>query len=280
LLRVTQFFNVNPSFAAVGLTDASATSDYHALQIKLQRRIVRGLQTLASYSFSHSIDSASTDAFSTYLNSPAPLGNANIDRGDSDFDIRHSFTAGATYDVPSHWEHQAVRTILGNWSLNAFAYARSAPTVNVVGTIFRGAGISVYPRPNLNPAVPVELAGDGYPGGKVFNRAAFLAVTSGAQGNLGRNALRGFAASQLDLGVHRQFPITEFVRLRFQAEFFNILNHPNFGSPTNSLTSPLFGRSTQTLANSLGAGGATGGFSPLYQIGGPRSIQLALKLQF
>jgi len=58
------------------------------------------------------------------------------------------------------------------------------------------------------------------------------------------------------------------------------LNHPNFGNPTNNLTSPLFGRSTQTLANSLGSGGANGGFNPLYQIGGPRSIQLALKLQF
>ena len=68
--------------------------------------------------------------------------------------------------------------------------------------------------------------------------------------------------------------------LRFRVEFFNIFNHPNFGNPNNSLTSPLFGRSTQTLANSLGLGGANGGFNPLYQIGGPRSIQLALKLLF
>jgi len=54
----------------------------------------------------------------------------------------------------------------------------------------------------------------------------------------------------------------------------------NFGNPNNDLTGPLFGRSTQALANSLGAGGANGGFNPLYQIGGPRSIQLALKVQF
>lgn len=70
------------------------------------------------------------------------------------------------------------------------------------------------------------------------------------------------------------------LRLRFRAEFFNILNHANFGNPNISLPSPLFGRSTQTLANSLGSGGASGGFNPLYQVGGPRSIQLALKLQF
>jgi hypothetical protein len=65
------------------------------------------------------------------------------------------------------------------------------------------------------------------------------------------------------------------VGLRFRAEFFNIFNHPNFGNPNNTLNSPLFGRSTQTLASSLGSGGANGGFNPLYQIGGARSIQLA-----
>jgi hypothetical protein len=60
----------------------------------------------------------------------------------------------------------------------------------------------------------------------------------------------------------------------------NIFNHPNFGSPNNTLSSPLFGHSTQMLASFLGPGGSSGGFNPLYQIGGPRSIQLALKLQF
>jgi hypothetical protein len=91
--------------------------------------------------------------------------------------------------------------------------------------------------------------------------------------------LRGFGATQVDLAVQRQFHITERLGLRFRAEFFNIFNHPNFGSPTNTLSSPLFGYSTQMLASSL-AGGSNAGFNPLYQIGGPRSIQLALKLQF
>jgi hypothetical protein len=59
-----------------------------------------------------------------------------------------------------------------------------------------------------------------------------------------------------------------------------IFNHPNFGSPINSLPHALFGHSTRMLASSLGSGGANGGLNPLYQIGGPRSIQLALKLQF
>ena len=68
--------------------------------------------------------------------------------------------------------------------------------------------------------------------------------------------------------------------LRFRSELFDTFNHPNFRNPNNNLTDALFGHSTQTLASSLGSGGANGGFNPLYQIGGPRSIQLALKLQF
>ena len=84
--------------------------------------------------------------------------------------------------------------------------------------------------------------------------------------------LRSFGAAQADVAFQRQFHFKERVQLRFRGEFFNIFNHPNFGRPTNNLTSPLFGLSTQTLASSLGSGGANGGFNPLYQIGGPRSI--------
>jgi hypothetical protein len=81
-------------------------------------------------------------------------------------------------------------------------------------------------------------------------------------------------------GGLRSVVITQKVSLRFRSEFFNIFNHPNFGPPNNDLTSALFGRSTQTLASSLGSGGPNGGLNPLYQIGGPRSIQLALRLEF
>jgi hypothetical protein len=271
LLRVTNLFNVNPNFEFIALTDNSATSDYHALQLKFQRRLSRGLQALASYSWSHSIDIASTDAIATNVNTPGQITDANIDRGNSNFDIRHAFTAGITYELPS---------VLRGWSIDSFIFARSAPPVNVVGGSFFAAGTQLAPRPNLNPGVPLEIHGSQFPGGKIFNRAAFTAAPAGTQGNFGRNVLRGFGAWQADVGVQRQFRLTERLGLRFRAEFFNIFNHPNFGSPTNVLTSPLFGRSTQTLANSLGSGGANGGLNPLYQIGGPRSIQFAFKLQF
>src|SRR5260370_4103846 len=106
-----------------------------------------------------------------------------------------------------------------------------------------------------------------------------------SQGNLPRNALRGFGAAQWDFAMHRDFPIHESVKLQFRAEMFNALNHPNFGPPNGQFLVggyPGFGVSSQMLGQSLnsnqGLGG--GGLSPLYQIGGPRSIHFALKLTF
>ena len=280
LLRVTNIFNPNPNFISATLTDNSATSDFHALQVKFQRRLSRGLQALASYSWSHSIDNASTDAVATNINTPVTIADRNVDRGNSDFDIRHSFTTGITYDLPSPGSQKAVRLILGGWSLHTFVLARSAPPVNVIGGAFLAAGTLLSPRPNLNPGVPLELHGPQFPGGKILNKAAFSPAPAGQQGSFGRNVLRGFGAAQADVGLQRRFRLSERIGLNFRTEFFNIFNHPNFGNPVNDLTSPLFGRSTQTLANSLGSGGANGGLNPLYQIGGPRSIQFALKLQF
>ena len=271
---------VNPNFPFINLTDNSATSDYQALQLKFERRLSQGLQALFSYTWSHSIDIASTDAVATYLNTPDFIANPDIDRGNSDFDVRHAFTAGVTYNLPTPGSHNPVSAILGGWSVASFVLARSAPPVGVIGGYSFAAGTALRYRPNVNPGVPLVLDGSQYPGGKIFNVAAFSSPPAGQQGDLGRNVLRGFGASQADFAVQRQFGITEKVILRFRGEFFNIFNHANFGAPNNDYTSPLFGQSTQMLASSLGSGGANGGLSPLYQIGGPRSIQLALKLQF
>ena len=98
-----------------------------------------------------------------------------------------------------------------------------------------------------------------------------------AQGDLARNALCGFCAAQWDITLRRQFRRSEKLGLQCRCDFFNILNRPNFGSPINYMTSSQFGQSTQMLNNYLGAGGQSGGLNPLYEIGGPRSIQLARK---
>ena len=91
------------------------------------------------------------------------------------------------------------------------------------------------------------------------------------QGDLGRNALRGFGASQVDFTVQRLFRLSERFSLQSSADFFNIFTHPNFGAPINYMTSPQFGRSTQTLNSWLGGGGQSGGLNPLYQIARARS---------
>jgi len=280
LLRVNNLFNPNANFQFVNVTSNTATSDYDALQVQFQRRLSQGLQALASYTWAHSIDIASTDAFATYLNTPSFIANPNIDRGDSDFDIRNTFSAGVTYNAPTPQWNNLARATLGGWSFDTFIYARSAPPVNITSGVKLVEGTALRYRPDVIPGVPLVLYGSQYAGGKIFNSAAFVAAPSGQQGDLPRNALRAFGASQVDFAVQRQFKLTEKVALRFRAEFFNIFNHPNFGPPINDLTSPLFGHSTQTLAPSLGSGGANGGLNPLYQIGGPRSVQLALKLQF
>jgi hypothetical protein len=127
--------------------------------------------------------------------------------------------------------------------------------------------------------VPLYINDPSVGGGRRINRAAFRSPT-GLQGSLGQNVLRGFGVSQLDFALRRQIDLSERFRLQLRAEFFNILNHPNFGDPVGDLSSPQFGRSPQTLARSLGSGGINGGLSPIYQLGGPRSIQLAVKFLF
>jgi hypothetical protein len=94
------------------------------------------------------------------------------------------------------------------------------------------------------------------------------------QGTFGRNVVRGFPVSQVDLSLRRSFRMGEQLGLQVRADAFNILNHPNFSSPSGIMTDATFGRATQMLNTGLG------GLNPLFQTGGPRSMQLALKVTF
>jgi Carboxypeptidase regulatory-like domain/TonB dependent receptor-like, beta-barrel len=280
LLRRYLLSKPNAQFTNVYVTNNSGDSNYNALQIKYQRRLTQGLQVLASYTYSHSIDNASDDSG---LFTPPATASPNIDRGNSDFDLRHSFTAALAYNIPAAAKKGVWHAVTANWALDSFVLARSAPPVNIYGAASVVAGIESQVRPNVVPGVPLYLDGPQYPGGKAFNSAAFTAPAPNQQGDFGRNVLRGFGAWQADFAVRRQFHLTERLGLQFRAELFNVFNHPNFGDPVMSntlITSPLFGQSTETLASSLGSGGPGGGFNPLYQVGGPRSVQFALKLSF
>jgi len=304
LTQTAAIVSPNPNFGSASLVVSTATSDYNALQLQFQRRLSHGLQALASYTWSHSIDTASAGSFGNASNVPASGSNLNADRGPSDFDIRNAFSAAVTYDVPAPKFNAFTNVILRGWSLQSIIKAQSSPPIDIFNSNFSQLtnGFAPNIRPDVVPGIPFYLFGSQYPGGKTINNTlATGACPDGSdrigpfcspptdtngnplrQGNLGRNALRGFGATQWDFAVHRDFPIHESVKLQFRAEMFNVLNHPNFGEPVGDLGSPQFGQSTQMLGQSLSGqfGVGAGGFNPLYQIGGPRSIQLALKLSF
>ena len=126
--------------------------------------------------------------------------------GDSNFDIRHAFTAGLTYSLPSQGPDRVVRAILGGWSLDGLALARSPPPDDVVvGPLFQGNGIALIPRPNLNPGVPLELFGSGYPGGKIFNKRTFTPAPNGQQGNFGATCCAASVPRKPILGCSGSF---------------------------------------------------------------------------
>ena len=279
LMRQDLYNAPNPNFSGeVDIMRNGASANYNALQAQHRHRFDHGLQALLSYTWSHSIDNVSSDAI--YANVPA---GASSDRGSSTYDIRQTFSGAVSYDIPAPgsgiW-----KSVFGNWSTDSIIYARTAPPVNVVtGQNTFGAFLSAansVQRPNLVPGVPVWISDSNVAGGKRINKAAFSVPTGPVQGNLGRNVLNGFGATEVDLTLRRQFKLRERLSLQARADLFNIFNHPNFGPPVNYMTSPLFGQATQMLGSSLGAGGLTGGLNPLYQIGGPRSAQFALKLMF
>lgn len=261
----------NPNFSGVSVSKNGASSDYHALQIQFQRRLSQGLQALASYTWSHSIDNSSNEFFSTLsVIKIAP----DINRGSSDYDLRHACSMVLTYDLPALESKRSAGPILNGWSVDAIFRARSATPVDIIMNSGL-AGLPYVIRPNLVSGLPLYIDDPSVAGGSRINRAAFTTPPPNQQGTLGRNSLRGFAMSQLDFALHRGFHLTERLNLQLRADFFNAFNHPNFADPDGVLDDgDLFGQSLKMLGRSLG------GLNPLYQIGGPRSIQLALKLQF
>jgi hypothetical protein len=144
----------------------------------------------------------------------------------------------------------------------------------------RGLGFGSYDfRPDLVTAVPLWIRNPDVAGGRQLNPAAFTVSDTNAQGSLGRNAIRGFDLIQLDLSIRRSFRLAESAHLLFRADFFNVLNHPDFANPIPFIGAGLFGISTSTIAGSQ-VGGGQFGLNSLFNIGGPRTVQLSLKLEF
>ncbi len=265
----------NPAFTRIDLVNNDAYSDYNSLQAQFKRRMSRGMQAMLAYTWAKSLDTVSDDSS---LQAPSTRLPVSSERGPSSFDIAHQFSGSASYEIPTPFSNPAARAVLGGFSLDSVVRLRTgAPVTIATGFDPMGLGVNTVARPDLIPGQPLYLDGSGYPGGRIFNRNAFDADTplaEGRQGTLGRNTLRGFGLQQVDLSVRRRFKVTEYVGLEFRADAFNLFNRANFSNPSGVLTNANFGRSTQILSNGLG------GQNPLFQIGGPRSIQLALRLQF
>lgn len=267
-----QFVNpakLNPAFAegngAYLITNAS-WSNYNAFEAQFNQRLADGFQLLASMTWSHSIDNRSS-SFVSYL----PL-----QKGDSDFDVRMNFQLAATYNLPDFTRRRSAGLVVNGWSLDARAFSRSAPPVDIYGNAFIASdGTEEYARPDLVPDAPYYVRANNLPGGKRLNFAAFRSVAS-TEGDAPRNFLRSFGATEVDAALRRDFRTEHDLHLQFRAEAFNLLNHPMFGAIYNNL---IYGPGQFGLAyNTLNV--AFKDQSALYEQGGPRSLQLALKFLF
>lgn len=255
---------LNPNFGSIEYFDSAITSSYNALQTQFQRSVAKGLDVLAAYTWSHSLDFGSNY-------SALPLT-----RGNSDFDLRNNFSTGVSWELPTISAARSGSALLNGWGVDVRLTVRSAFPVTLHGAFLTdpSTGSSYYGNVDLVPGQPIYLHGSQYPGGRRINPSAFTTPQGNDPGNAGRNFVRGFGEAQANFAVRREFPVYESLHVQFRAEAFNILNHPNFGYIDSVLTDALFGESTEMLNQSLGT------IAPQYQQGGPRSMQFALKLQF
>ncbi len=279
LLEQNQFsVPLNPNAQTFVVVQNGLTSDYNSLQTQFRRRLSGGLTALASYTWSHCLDYGSQNY------------NFSYQRGNCDFDVRHNLSTAFSYDLPDLGHDGFVSAVVRHWGIDNRLTLRSSFPVTLLGQpLLQSDGRTYDSGVNVVPDEPEYLygarcvavlqelhslnPGQACPGGRAINPSAFSLATSGP-GNAPRNFVRGFGAWQMNIAIRREFPIHENLKLQFRAEGFNIFNHPNFGSINPSLGQATFGQATATLANSPGI------LSPLYQTGGSRSLQFALKLIF
>jgi hypothetical protein len=278
----------NPNSGTWRLIGSGLTSDYDSLQVQFRRRLGRGLTALASYAWSHCLDYGSQNY------------NYAYQRGNCDFDVRSNLSLAGSYDLPEVGNNLLARMLLHHWGFDDRLSARSAFPVSLGGNklVDPVTGQQYYSGLSLVPGQPVYLygancdsvlqglgqlqSGQVCPGGRAINPNAFESVGSGL-GDAPRNFVRGFGAWQMNFAVRREFPIYGNVTIQFRAEAFNVFNHPDFGLINSTCggtpavpgcTNLGFGQATATLASSVGI------LNPLYQMGGPRSMQFALRLSF
>ncbi len=260
-----------PRFASVGLfRNNIGNSSYHALQVKLEKRLSKGFSFLLSYTRSKLIDDASfvfdaTSLAGPVANSPvADTFNRRLERDVSTGDIPNIFVVSHTYELPFGRGRRfnppgLVRKFVDGWELSGIVTVQSGLPLPVTQATnfnaFAGFGLQ---RPNLvaNP----ELSGSERSVARFFNTDAFTVAPQFALGSGSRNPVRGPAYRNLDLALIKRTPIRENMNLEFRAEVFNLTNTPPLGAPNVVLGTPGFGSITSALD--------------------PRVMQFALKLNF
>jgi hypothetical protein len=274
LLRQTNLFQPNGNFVGdVPLTRNDARSNYQALQLQYRRSLASGLQALLNYTYSHSLDNFSDDVV---IALPSNVVSGLNDYASSDFDIRHSFSAGVSYDIPGASKSKALAVLTSHWSLQSVIAARTGfPFNGVVLFASPDPGGVAHSRPDRISGQPLWISSTGAPGGQELNPSALQIPDTPRQGTEGRNDIPGFGLTQVDLSIGRKFPIRHSLNLQFRADAFNVMNHPTFRNPSAFLE---FGASSLKAFEMLNQG--LGGLSALFQQGGPRSLQLSLKLTF
>jgi hypothetical protein len=277
--------------------ESSGNSNYDSLQRTVKKDMTHGLQLLAAYTFSKSIDDAGDGlgaaiggSFGRPILGQLVYNDQNDDaaqRGVSDFDRTHRFVASGTWDLPSPQRatSAAVQKLENGWSISGIVTLQSGLPFSILdsnaGTLFGPA--TLYTTGNLAPGATLENAGRG---GSVssrvnefFNTKAFVPapfipdgglidgqypVSEGGTifGSLGRNILRGPDQRVADMAAIKVTPITERIRLVFRWELFNVLNRANFANPSNDVSTPsTFGVISALTVN-------------------PRIMQYAVKLEF
>ncbi len=235
-----------PNFGNVTLIEPVGNSSYHSLQFTGERRFSRGYTVLVNYTFAKSIDDGSANkATGTTRTNPF---NQRFDKGPSDFDHRHVFSASSLWELPIRFDSRAANTLLGGWNVSGIASLLSGQPFTVGSGADNARTGTGGQRADLvgNP----YLAGDRPRGERInlwLNRAAFQTNALGTFGNQGRNLFRGPGFASVDFGLHKNFAISERARAQFRFEVFNAFNRVNLNQPDGNLASGNFLKVTSAV---------------------------------
>ena len=287
----------NQQFGVITYIDNAGDSNYHAAQFSLRRRFDGGLGLGATYTFAKSIDNQSVDPVgaasggglsSTNSRTPTDMRNLRDERARSDFDRTHVFNLTTVWELPvgrGKWlggdSPAWLNQFIGGWTVNSIQTFMTGEPFSVRSGI-RTSNAGHESRADvLDPNLKAKLQFvNGIVGPVVFANANGFAIPAPGKNGAGRNIFVAPNYYNLDLGIIKQFSITERFKLDFRTEMFNVLNRANFDNPRDaSVGSPSF-RSTvfgQTCCQAV----STPGSQTIIQTGeSSRVIQFALKLKF